>query len=349
MRGPSSIGTTTSEVETPLRLGLVGCGAIASAVHLRALRAMRGVRVTAVADPDAAARRRAQRLVPRAATVTSAEELVARDDVDAVVVCSPSACHADHAVLALESGRHLYLEKPLAIDIEDGRRIVEVAGRANVTAAIGFNWRYQPLVQRAYELLRSGAIGEVREAQTTFCEPGADLPSWKRRRESGGGVALDLGSHHVDLLRWLLDAEVESTSATISSHESEHDEAELRLALTGGRQARSSLSFRDGRIDRLLLRGTSGTLRADRYRRLLQVDPPRRVLDRGLASWRLRSIVLPRSEPSWRRALDAWIAAVRGSDVVLPTLADGLRSLEVVLAAEDAAAKGRRVELAGHA
>ena len=131
---------------------------------------MKGVRVTAVADPDAAARRRAQRLVPRAATVMSAEELVARDDVDAVVVCSPSACHADHAVLALESGRHLYLEKPLAIGIEDGRRIVEVARRSNVTAAIGFNWRYQPLVQRAYELLRSGAIGEVREAQTTFCE-----------------------------------------------------------------------------------------------------------------------------------------------------------------------------------
>ncbi len=322
-------------------MGVVGCGAIATGVHLRVLRRLRGVHVTAVADPARAAREHAVRLVPGAAVLASAEDLVARRDVDAVVVCSPSGAHAEHALLALAAGRHLYLEKPLAIDLGEGQRVVETGEAAGVVAAIGFNWRYQPLVQRARELLRAGAIGDVREARTVFCEP-AVVSGWKLRRETGGGVLLDLGSHHVDLLRWLLEAEVEDVEATIASRDSEHDEAELVLALSGGRTARSLFSFRKGATDRLELVGTRGILRIDRYRRSLAVEPPRRVLTRRLAGWRLRTLVRPASEPSWCRALRAWTDAVRGVGAVhptvqLPTLTDGLRSLEAILAAERAA------------
>lgn len=323
-------------MEPRLRLGVVGCGAIATSVHLPVLRRLSEVRVTAVADPVRAARERAARLVPGAAALASADELVTRPDVDAVVVCSPSGAHAEHALLVLSARRHLYLEKPLAIDLVHGARVVEAARAAGVVAAIGFNWRYQPLVERARELVRSGTIGDVREAKTIFCEPRSPA-DWKRRRETGGGVLLDLGSHHVDLLRWLLDVEVEGAEATIGSNESEHDEADLLLALSGGRTARSFFSFRDGAVDRVELFGTKGVLRVDRYRRSLSLDPPRTVLTRKLAGWRLRTIVRPGSEPSWRHALRAWIAAVHGADVELPTLADGLKSLQAIVAAEQAA------------
>ena len=216
-------------MNAPLRVGVIGCGAIATVVHLRVLRRLRGVRVTALADPAPEARARAGRLVRGAALLTGPDELLARDDVDAVVVAAPSGLHARLALATLRTGRHLYLEKPIATTLEDGCRVAAAARDAGVVAAIGFNWRFQPLVARARELLSAGVIGDVRAVSTVFCEAGT-VPGWKARRSEGGGVLLDLGSHHFDLIRWLLDARVERVEATLASQASEHDSAAPGLA-----------------------------------------------------------------------------------------------------------------------
>src|SRR4029077_17874018 len=153
---------------TTLRVGLIGCGAIASAVHLRALGRLSGVRVTALADPSPDARDRARRLAPDALAFADADELLARPDVDAVVVTAPSGMHASLAIATLETQRHLYLEKPIASTLEDGRG---VAGRAHdgLVSVVGFIGRFQPLVARARELVLAGAIGDVRAVSTAFC------------------------------------------------------------------------------------------------------------------------------------------------------------------------------------
>jgi predicted dehydrogenase len=321
-------------------VGVIGCGAIATAVHLRVLRGLPGVRVTALADPAPEARERAHRLVPDAAALEAADELLARDDVDAVVVTAPSGLHAEIALATLETERHLYLEKPIAATIEEGRQVVAAARDADLVAAIGFNWRFQPLVARARELLRDGVIGDVRAASTVFCEP-SRMPDWKRSRIEGGGVLLDLGSHHFDLIRWLLAAEVERVEATLRSEASEHDSAAVRLVLADGRVASSFLSFRAGRVDTLELVGERGVLRVDRYARTLTLRGARgRVVTPDVVRWRARALVRRATEPSWARALAAFVEAVRGRRVELPTLEDGLRSLEIVTAAEQAAAAG---------
>jgi len=97
----------------PVRFGVVGCGVIAYWTHLRELRRMKGATLVAAADPDPEARRRAHRLsgVP---VHERAEDLVARPDVDAVLVGAPPALHADLAVAVASAGKHLYLEKPIA-------------------------------------------------------------------------------------------------------------------------------------------------------------------------------------------------------------------------------------------
>lgn len=327
-------------MNTPLRVGVIGCGAIATAVHLRVLRRLRGVRVTALADPAPAARARAGRLVRGAALLTGPDELLARDDVDAVVVAAPSGLHAPLALATLGTARHLYLEKPLATTLEDGGRVAAAARAAGVVATIGFNWRFQPLVARARALLRAGVIGDVLAVSSVFCEP-ATGPGWKARRSDGGGVLLDLGSHHFDLIPWLLGARVGRVEATIESHASEHDSALVRLHLDGGAIASSFFSLRACRAHSLELVGERGVLRIDRSTRSLSLRGARaRTATIAALAWQARSLVRPQSEPSWGNALRTFVGRIRGADVELPTFEDGLRSLEIVAAAERAAGVG---------
>lgn len=304
----------------PLRVGVLGCGAIAQAVHVPLLRRTPGATLVAVADPSAAARAAAVRLAPGVDVFEDFPSLLRSGQVDAVVVCAPSALHAPLALAALEAGKHLYLEKPLAVDREGAERAAAAASRAIVVSAIGFNRRFHPAFLRLRRSLTEGGAGELRELRTRFCEPVAgSLPDWKRRRESGGGALLDLASHHVDLVRFVAGEEVELESASIRSIASEHDEAELVLRLASGARAVVEVSFHGARADVVEARCAARTLRADRHAGL-------------------RSRLRPGWDPSYRTSLRAFVDRAHGSSFPVPTLEDGLRSLEVVLAAEGAAA-----------
>ena len=337
-------------------LGLVGCGGIAQAVHLPILRRLDGARLAAVSDPDPEARARAAAAgVPVHA---EAGELLARPDVDAVVVCAPTPTHATLAEAVAGAGRHLYLEKPIATSLADAQRAVEAVSRAGVTAVTGFNHRCHPLHEEARRLVRAGALGRVSGVQAYFGEPAAALPAWKRDRATGGGVLLDLASHHVDTLRWLLEDEVAEVAASVSSLESEADVAWLRLRTAGNVVAQLHCSLRSARGDRITIVGERGTLVLDRYapwvELLVSRDPAVRAVRRRRrpsplrpAGWRLRRLVRPAHEPSYRRSLQAFVDLVSGRPRQLATLDDGLRSLQVVLAAERSASDGRPVAVEG--
>ena len=321
----------------PVRIGVIGCGAIATAVHIRVLRGLPGVRVTALADPEPQARARAGRLVPRAVLLASPEELLAREDVDAVVVASPTALHAPMALAVFAAGRHLYLEKPIATTVDDGRQVAAAASATHVVSMAGFNWRFQPLIARAKVLLSEGVLGEVRAATTAFCEA-ASVPGWKARRHDGGGVLLDLGSHHFDLMRWLLGAEMSSVHASVESRRTEHDVAAITLMMDSGATVASVFSLGVEQAHWIELVGERGTMRIDRQARTLTVSGVRaRTLTPALLAWRARSLVRPLSEPSWGYALRAFVGNINGADLEVPTMDDGVRSLEIVAAAERAA------------
>jgi predicted dehydrogenase len=214
--------------------------------------------------------------------------------------------------------------------------------------AIGFNRRFHPIFERARELVAAGAIGPVTAVQSVFCEPltPEEMPEWRRRRESGGGVMLDLAIHHFDLIPWLVGGRIEAAEATIASEQTEQDQAWVRVQLEAGAVVHSFFSYRAARADTILLVGEEGTLRIDRYAAALDVQVGRGALAAvrrrrvgltpGLVDWRLRRVIRPADEPSYRRALSAWLGAVRGGAQRLPTLEDGLRALELVHEAESA-------------
>ena len=331
-----------------LGVGVVGCGGLACNVHLRVLRRLTGARVVAVADPDAAARERARALAPEAYAYASAHELLEHPGLDAVVVASPSPLHAEHAGAVLAAGRHLYLEKPPATEVEAARGLVAAGETAGVVAAVGFNRRFHPLVAAAGAAIAEGRLGALQGAMGSFSEP-CDPQGW-RATPGGGGPLLDLAIHHVDTFRWLLRDEAAWVDGTITDA---GRLAYLRVGFAGGAVAALMASFTN-RSDFLVLEGAHGSLEVNRYARRLRLTRPapgfraRRVRLRPTweeLRWRALALVRPANDPSFGRALEGWIAAIRGERGDLPTLADGLAALEVVAAAAEAAATRRRVEL----
>lgn len=336
------------------RVALIGCGAIASNVHLPVLARMREAELVVVADPDPAARDRATAIggVP---AVADPEAVLARSDIDAVVICVGNAHHASVATAAAEAGKHIYLEKPLATDAEGARAVADAVDRAGVIAAVGFNRRFHPAMQQARALVAAGAIGRVMAVQTAFCEPAGELPGWKARRATGGGVLLDLASHHMDLVRWITGRDPVAVQASLTSDLSEHDSARVRLDLAGGVEAQCVFSFRASRLDVIQIVGETGVLRADRLLPplrlwttprarpgLRQGRPP---VDAAALAWRLRRRLRP-GDPSYPRALRAFVRSVAtGHARDLPGVADGAASLAAVLAAERSAAEGIAVAL----
>jgi predicted dehydrogenase len=330
----------------PLRVAVIGCGAVARQYHLRALSRLRGVDVIAVADPDAAARESAARRAD-AVGYADAADAFAHPGLDAAVVCAPSAAHADLAVTALESGLHLYLEKPLATTAADGRRVVAAAEASDAVVALGLAYRFDPLYARVRALLQEGVVGQLSEVSTSYYEALDPrlATGWRGARAAGGGVLLDLGVHQIDLMQWLTgrslatvdDAEVESTAA-------EHDSARFTAALSGDVTFEAGLGYGDERSCRWVFAGDEGWLAVDRSARTwtLARDAGRaRTHPRAGAGTlaRLRSLPVLRRDRVIARALHAWIGAAHGRPTPeLPTVHDGLRALEVVEAVEAAAA-----------
>ncbi|MFB9523948.1 Gfo/Idh/MocA family protein [Streptomyces cremeus] len=156
-----------------------------------------------------------------AATETDWRDLIARDDVQVVDICTPGDSHAEIAIAALAAGKHVLCEKPLANTVEEARAMVEAArqaaGRGQV-AMVGFNYRRVPALTYARTLVAEGRLGVLRHIRAAYrqdwlVDPAAPM-TWRLRRDRAGSGALgDLGAHLVDLAQYLAGEELTGVSA----------------------------------------------------------------------------------------------------------------------------------------
>jgi len=190
-----------------VRVGVLGTGAIAQVSHLPILSRMRGVELVGLADADRAkAKTIAQRFgVPRVAA--SAEELLGWDDLDAVVICTPSHLHQEHAIAALEAGKYVLCEKPLALTSAGAEQILATPG-ADQRLVVGMNQRFRADALTLKPFVSGGELGDIFYLRTGWFNRriGRGRLSWRQRRaRAGGGVLMDLGFQMLDLALWLLD------------------------------------------------------------------------------------------------------------------------------------------------
>lgn len=340
----------------PIRLGLIGCGAIARDVHLPALASLGEFDVIAVAEGDARARMQALELAPAARAFVDYRDLLTHAEIDAVVVALPNQLHSEAALAALSYRRHVYLEKPIGIHTEEVDRLQQAAARDDRVIMVGFNYRYHPLTRQLRALMHGNAVGRIVAARSIFTTPGRTLPPWKQARRTGGGVLLDLASHHFDLARFVFAQPIVRVAADIQSLRSEHDVAAVSMTLANGVVLQSLFSFGVAARDEWTVYGDRGVLHMDRHSSFGVSVDPLEVQSRPRAAFRhigqaLRGPMLrhrlrsPGRDPSFGTALRDFAAAIRGqSNADRPILADGRRSLGVVLAAEFSAETGRPVE-----
>ncbi len=136
-------------------------------------------------------------------------ELVSRPDVDVVNICTPNYLHFEQVMAALSAGKHVYCDKPLAMNAREAAEMAEAAERVGTTCQVTFHNRYSPAMMRARELAESGFLGDITSFRAVYLHSGYTDPnrpiSWRMQREkAGGGALVDLGSHAIDLLRMLM-------------------------------------------------------------------------------------------------------------------------------------------------
>ena len=204
-----------------LKIALIGCGAIAP-YHLRGIHELGGrVRVTVAVDPDIEKARSIADEIG-ASSFASLDEAFEANGFDAVDIMVPHHLHESLAIRAFDQGKHVLLEKPMATTLDACARILAAAKSAGTVFMVAENAQYWPQIIRAKELIDAGAIGEVLTARAAFVSRydeqwfSGDSPWRLDSRKTGGGVAIDGGSHWIRPLRmWM--GEIEEVVATIGN------------------------------------------------------------------------------------------------------------------------------------
>lgn len=332
-----------------VRLGVAGCGAITTGIHLPNLEDIAGVRVTAVADPDPDALARALHLVPDAHAMADWKSLLERDNVDAVLIALPAQLHAEAALAALRAGRHLYLELPVATDAGTALAVRTEAGNTDTVSMVGFNYRFNPLFEQLRDVIRAGVVGEVAAIRTVFSTHGSPV-GW--RAELDACALLDLGIHHIDLVRFIAGRQVDTVSAAFTGTVRADDTVALTLQLEDGVVAQSVFCSAGPEHDAIEIIGRKGVAAVRRYESVaVELRGPDAVLARRdqfmnvvravrAAPYLRDKLSSPGSEPSFGLALDHFVQAVLSGDPPEAGIDDGVEALAIVDAAIRSARSG---------
>jgi myo-inositol 2-dehydrogenase / D-chiro-inositol 1-dehydrogenase len=341
---------------------VIGCGRIAGLRHLPALAGLPEARVVAVADVHA---ERLQKLADEHGIerrYASHEELLADSEIEAVAVLVPAALHAEVAIAALDAGKHVLLEKPLALDLGDADRLLERAAMSDRHVLVAYNLRWHRLVREARRLLAAGAIGEPDVFASSFMSPcayRAGTEPWRRTRRTGGGVLAEVASHHFDLWRYLLADEPVEVSALGRDGDEEEEASTVHARMSRGTLVTGLFSQRTLEHHDVEVFGSEGHLRLGIYRfdglevtrhphrlgdarsRVAGMARVMRSLPAAVASARTGGFYVSSYREEWRH----FLAVCRGEAEPECTLGDGRASLALLRAAADSAATGRIVAL----
>lgn len=242
-----------------LKFGLIGSGFMgkAHAIALKAAPTVFSLPATPVCEMlaevnDEHAARRARELGYARAT-GDWRALVAAPDVDVVDICSPNHMHKEMALAAIAAGKHVYLEKPLALSAADAHEMVEAAERAGIRTLVGFNYIRNPSTQLAREIIGSGEIGEVihfrgRHNEDYLADPEKPHDWHTRRATAGAGALGDLGSHILNMAEYLTGQAVTEVFGQLQTLIAERPKADGsgRVPVENDDQAQALLRFEDG-------------------------------------------------------------------------------------------------------
>jgi predicted dehydrogenase len=204
-----SICCKCNESGKKLKVGIIGCGGIANGKHMPSLSKLDSVEIVAFCDiVKEAAEDAAKKFgIKDSFVCTDYRDLLKDKAIDVVNICTPNRSHGFITVDALEAGKHVMCEKPMAKTAEDARKMVEAARRTGKKLTIGYQNRFSAEAQHLYKICRRGDLGEIYFAKAHAIRRRA-VPTWGvflNEEEQGGGPLIDIGTHALDLTLWMMD------------------------------------------------------------------------------------------------------------------------------------------------
>ena len=314
-----------------LRVGVIGCGRIAKS-HLEHLQEMPQVHVVAVCDTIP---KRAQEVARRFGTSTfrTYQELLDCPDIDAVFVCTPTTTHADLGCAVMRSGRHLFIEKPLALTQEESQRLVAEAQRSGVITSVGLQWRYLEGVSRAQEVLGDYPVTLIR-GWYYWTWP---MVGWIVDRRTGGGQMMDQGIHLLDLAR-IFGGELSELYArfTLMARKGDGFPNWDSQVMVGQFQSGALLNIAVTYASFPQFPDISG-LEVVAKDRVMRITPSRTTKfdPQGEVAWYESQSAMARADQSFVEA-----CLTNHQSLVRSSIGDAARSLEVVLASTESAESG---------
>ena len=374
-----------------IKIGLIGYGGIGR-VHALAYRAIPfhyglsadSISIAAVATTREETARNAAAEIGCDFFTADYRELLAQDDIDAIDICTPNNAHHEIVLAAAAAGKHIYCEKPLAMNAAEAYSMVRAVNAAGVKAQLTFKFRFFPAITRAKQLMDEGFVGEVfsfrgRYHRSSYISRDKPL-SWRLKREiTGGGALFDLGSHVLDLLYYLL-GDFNSVNGTLDTLIKERpvsagaeetgqvdvdDIALLHARLAGGALGTVEISrMGTGATNDLAIEifGDKGAIRFDLAEPAWLYVYDTREADKPLGGQRgFRRIEAAsrydgQRAPDWTMSPDfmrchaecqyQFIKSIWEDKRTSPSFADGAQVQKIMEAAEHSSESGRWVELA---
>ena len=208
----------------PIRLAVIGTGAISQVVHVPILAEREDVDLVALADADAA---KAGTIARRfdIDEVIEVKEALTRDDLDGVVLCTPNQSHEEMALEALEAGKHVFVERPIATSSAGAARVIEAAKAAGTCLSVGLSHRFRPEVAALRSFIAGGELGKLYAVRGSWLTRRVPLmrATWRQNKAvSGGGAMIDLGVPALDLCLWIVGyPTIRSVSCVL--HQGDHE------------------------------------------------------------------------------------------------------------------------------
>ena len=328
-----------------MRFAVLGAGRIGQ-VHANALSQVAGAKFVAIADPFAEAARAVQ--AAHGCDIRTIDQIVASDDIDAVLICTPTDTHADLIERFARAGKAIFCEKPVDLEIDRVRACLDVVQQTGSFLMIGFQRRFEPDFNVIKRAIDDGKIGNVEMITLTSRDPSPPPISYIER---SGGIFRDMTIHDFDVARWLLGEEVETVQAAASvlvdpaiGEAGDYDSVSVLMTTASGKHCAISCSRRAsyGYDQRIEVHGELGAISAVNHAeaRVEFAGPEGYTRPPNQHSFITRYI------DAYRAEIEAFVAAVTSGAPPPVAGEDGLRALALALAAMRSVDEGRAVSVA---
>ena len=331
------------------RAGVIGCGAIAQECHLPGYAENKQVELVACTDPSAARHAEIQETYPGIHAYTDHREMLAKESLDIVSVCSPNKFHAAQAIAALNAKCHVLCEKPMATTLKEADRMIEAARNARKKLMIGFTHRLFSGPIACKDLLAKRRIGKPFMIRVRMAH-GGPYPGWAKhnwfynKELSAGGVLLDMGIHAIDQCLWLMGpiVSVQAITATLVKKIPVDDNALLLLEFKSGALGYIDVGWtsKPG-FTGLEIYGSKGSIICDYVRGLQLCEGELSPSGEHTHNW--QTLEENPIEGGWPVEIPHWIDVITGEERLTSTGKAGRAALEIALAAYKSSKSGKRV------